>query len=91
MGNHLPLYLNYRSGKYHRNMEITRILTSHDIGKIIREKRKELGYTQAEFAKKVGTGTRFISDLENGKPTVQFDKTIHVLSMVAVNLYAKER
>ena len=72
-------------------METTRILSAKDIGKIIREKRKELGYTQAEFAKAVGTGIRFISDLENGKPTVQFDKTIHVLSMAAINLYAKER
>ena len=69
----------------------TTILSAKDIGKIIREKRKELGYTQAEFAKAVGTGIRFISDLENGKPTVQFDKTLYVLSMTAVNLYAKER
>ena len=72
-------------------MEETRIISAEDVGKKIRARRKELGYTQADFAKAVGTGVRFISDLENGKTTVQFDKTIHVLSMAAINLYAKER
>lgn len=51
-------------------MEETRIISAEDVGKIIRARRKELGYTQADFAKAVGTGVRFISDLENGKPTV---------------------
>ena len=68
-----------------------RIFSAKDIGTIVRAERKKLGMTQAELALNVGTGIRFISDLENGKTTVQFDKTIHVLSMAAINLYAKER
>ena len=47
--------------------------------------------TQAELALNVGTGIRFISDLERGKPTVQFDKAVHVLSMCAMDLYAEKR
>ena len=91
-GQIIDYFLDYSlSGKYSFIMEETRIISAEDVGKIIRARRKELGYTQADFAKAVGTGVRFISDLENGKPTVQFDKTIHVLSMAAINLYAKER
>ena len=68
-----------------------RIFSAKDIGTIVRAERKKLGMTQAEFALNVGTGVRFISDLERGKPTVQFDKAVHVLSMCAINLYAEKR
>ena len=47
-----------------------RIFSAKDIGTIVRAERKKLGMTQAELALNVGTGIRFISDLENGKPTV---------------------
>lgn len=33
-----------------------------------------------------GCGTRFISDLENGKETIQFGKTLDVASMLGLDL-----
>ena len=37
------------------------------------------------------TGVRFVSDLENGKPTVQLDKTIKVLEALGLGLYTGYR
>lgn len=46
----------------------------------VRQRRKELGYTQEEFAMRVGVGVRFLKDLEIGKPTVRMDKVNQVLN-----------
>ncbi len=48
------------------------------LGATLREKRKELGLTQADLALATGTGIRFISDPENGKATCQIGKVIQV-------------
>ena len=49
------------------------------IGQMIRKKRKEMGMTQVEAAGLCNVGARFMSELENGKATMQFDKTMKVL------------
>jgi len=49
------------------------------IGHIIRMKRKEYGLTQADAAGLCNVGIRFMSELENGKPTLQVGKVLHVL------------
>ena len=50
-----------------------------EIGHIIRAKRKEYGLTQAEAAGLCNVGIRFMSELENGKPTLRVGKVLHVL------------
>ncbi len=49
------------------------------IGQIIRKKRKEYSLTQMEAAGLCNVGVRFLSELENGKPTLQMGKVLHVL------------
>lgn len=51
------------------------------IGEYIKEKRREAGLTQAEFALRSGLGLRFIRDLEQGKETVRLDKVNQALAM----------
>lgn len=51
------------------------------IGIIIKQKRKEAGYTQEEFAMRSGLGLRFIRELEQGKDTVRLDKVNQALAM----------
>lgn len=58
---------------------------------MIRSRRKERGLTQSELAMYCNTGIRFISDLENGKTTMQVSKVITVLSMLALDIYVEER
>ena len=51
------------------------------IGKFIKEKRKEAGLSQVEFAIRSGIGLRFIRELEQGKATVRLDKVNQALAM----------
>lgn len=51
------------------------------IGKFVKEKRKEAGLTQEEFAIRSGLGLRFVRDLEQGKETVRLDKVNQALAM----------
>jgi len=60
-------------------------------GNAIKKRRKALGYTQAQIAKLCGTGTRFISDLENGKPTIELGKAITVASALGIDLVPQVR
>lgn len=61
-------------------------LTPPELGKIIKQERKAMGLTQADLALASGTGLRFISDLENGKPTCQIGKTLTVLKTLGIRL-----
>ena len=65
---------------------MTKKLTSQDIGQLIRQTRKGLGITQEALALAAGTGLRFISDLERGKPTCELEKTLHVLNMLGIRI-----
>jgi HTH-type transcriptional regulator/antitoxin HipB len=58
------------------------------IGKLIRKSRKEQGLSQAEAAGYLNVGIRFLSDLENGKPTVQLEKALHVLNSLGFKVIA---
>ena len=57
-----------------------KITSTIDFGKIIRSKRKKLGYTQAKLAEYTGFSTSFISDLENGKETAEIGKAFFYFS-----------
>ena len=62
-----------------------------DLGSLLRLRRKALGYTQARVADLCGTGTRFISDLENGKESIELGKAITVLAALGIDLHAEIR
>ena len=61
-------------------------LTPEELGRIVKKERKAMGLTQADLALTSGTGMRFISDLENGKPTCQIGKTLTVLKTLGLRL-----
>ena len=51
------------------------------IAEVIKQKRKEAGVNQEEFAIHSGLGLRFVRELEQGKETVRMDKVNQALSM----------
>ena len=53
----------------------------NSIAEFIKQKRKEAGLTQEEFAMYSGLGLRFVRELEQGKETVRMDKVNQALSM----------
>lgn len=57
------------------------IYNMNTIGQYIKEKRREIGLTQEEFAMRSGLGLRFIRELEQGKETVRLDKVNQALAM----------
>lgn len=61
-----------------------------DISSQIRNRRKSLGFTQAECAAFCGVGVRFLSELENGKESLHLGKTLQVLKMLGLNLQLHE-
>ena len=62
------------------------LITPDDLGRLVKKERKAMGLTQAELALASGTGIRFISDLENGKPTCQIGKTLTVLKTLGIRM-----
>ncbi|HXK72868.1 MAG TPA: helix-turn-helix transcriptional regulator [Clostridia bacterium] len=61
------------------------------IGKYIKQKRKEAGLTQEEFAIRSGLGLRFVRELEQGKETVRMDKINQALSMFGMETVPGKR
>ena len=51
------------------------------IAEFIKQKRKEAGLTQEEFAMRAGLGLRFVRELEQGKETVRMDNVNQALAM----------
>lgn len=51
------------------------------IAEYVKQKRKEAGLTQQEFAMRSGLGLRFVRELEQGKETVRLDKVNQALGM----------
>lgn len=68
-----------------------KILSAQEIGTIVRASRKAQGATQAEFAALCGVGVRFISDLENGKPTTELGKVLQVIQSLGLELTIQPR
>ncbi len=62
------------------------IRTTQDLGGLIRQRRKALGWTQAELAARCGTGERFIVELEGGKPTCPLEKSLIAARAVGIEL-----
>lgn len=61
------------------------------LSELIRAKRKRDRLTQSEAASLCGVGTRFLSDLENGKETVRLSKVLKVLQGLGFVLEMRER
>ena len=61
-------------------------MTSTDIGSLVRQARKAQKLNQADLALTAGTAPRFISDLENGKPSCQIEKVLTVLQALGIEI-----
>jgi HTH-type transcriptional regulator / antitoxin HipB len=61
------------------------------IGAAIRLKRRAIGMRQAELAALAGVGPRFLSELENGKPTAEIGLVLRVLHRLGLDLWVRPR
>ncbi|MDD5627852.1 MAG: transcriptional regulator [Elusimicrobia bacterium] len=61
------------------------------IGEIVRQIRRDSNLTQQEAAALCKVGARFMSDLENGKPTLHLGKVLHVLACLGLTAFIKRK
>lgn len=76
---------NKKEGKLTMNNQ--NLSTMEEIGKLIRDTRKQQGLSQEDLAGISGTGRRFISDIENGKDNIQLGKLLLVIAALGLSLY----
>lgn len=67
-----------------------KITDSKSLGSIIRERRKELKYTQAYVSEFTGFSISFISDVERGKPTAEIEKTIKLINILGLDIMVEK-
>jgi len=65
--------------------------TAADFGHEIRRQREQLGHTQEEAAALCGVGTRFLSELERGKPTAEIGKALTVARRLGLEVSLRPR
>ena len=72
-------------------MEQIKLKSVGEIGALVKETRKQQGISQEKLAGVAATGTRFISDLENGKPTIELEKAIRIANQLGLDCSVTER
>lgn len=65
---------------------MTVIATAQEFGRQLAQARRALGLTQRDLALAIGTGERFIVELESGKPTAQLGKALAAAKAVGMRL-----
>ena len=68
-----------------------KIVSTKDLGNLVREFRVAQKMTQADILGLANTGNRFIVELENGKPTVQFQKVLDVLDTLGLEMVIQKK
>ena len=67
------------------------VRSSDELGLLVERTRKSRGYSQQAFADLAGVGRRFVSDVENGKPTAEIGKVLQVLTALGIDMELKVR
>lgn len=68
-----------------------KILDVISLGSAIKERRKELNYTQKFLSEVTGLSSSFISDLEHGKETTEIGKVIFLINTLGLNFILEKR
>ncbi|MBO5622144.1 MAG: helix-turn-helix transcriptional regulator [Butyrivibrio sp.] len=68
-----------------------KIADSISFGEMIRKRRKQMGYTQKYISEFTGFSISFLSDLENGKKTIELDKALTVANLLGLDVELNER
>ena len=55
-----------------------------DVADIVRRTRKSQKISQTVLSPASNVGLRFVGDIERGKPTIQFDKLMAVLTSLGI-------
>ena len=57
-----------------------------DVAVMVQRERKRQGATQIELSQMANVGVRFLRDVEDGKPSVHFDKLMRILVVLGISV-----
>lgn len=69
----------------------TLLVSSKNMGAVLRDLRRQQGVTQAELGKRVGLDQKKVSLLENGNPNCRIDSLFRLLSALGVGLIVQPK
>ncbi len=59
-----------------------KITSTSEFGSVVKNRRKQLGYAQKYISEFTGLSISFISDLENGKSTIEIGKAFELAKLL---------
>ncbi len=62
------------------------IRTPQDIAAVVREQRRNCGWSQTELADHIGVRRQWVSDFERGKPTAHLVHVLKALQVLQITL-----
>jgi len=68
-----------------------KVYDTKEFGEMIKKRRKSLGYTQKYLSEFTGYSASFISDLENGKSTIELGRALKIANLLGLDLLLEER
>ncbi|MBN1957416.1 MAG: helix-turn-helix transcriptional regulator [Desulfuromonadales bacterium] len=80
-----------RGDSISHDQDYGRISSVADIGRLVRLKRKQLGVLQEDAAGLSAVGTKFLSQLENGKESAEIGLVLQVLKSMGLEVYIYPR
>ncbi len=76
---------------YNPDIPYGKISSVAELGRAVRRKRRAIGVRQADLAALAGVGTRFLSELENGKETAEIGKVLLVCKRLGLDVWVAPR
>jgi len=70
-------------------INLINLINAKSFGELIKTIRKESNLTQEQLAAASGVGVRFLRELEQGKPSCQLEKALHIARMLGIKLEAQ--
>jgi HTH-type transcriptional regulator/antitoxin HipB len=71
-------------------MAVVAIATPAELGTALRNARRARGLRLEDIALGAGVGTRFVSELERGKPTARLAETMRVAASLGLRLIVED-
>jgi len=65
-----------------------RIKTAETLGELVRDQRKQRGWSQSRLAEKIGVSRLWVSQFENGKESVELGLVLKTLRALDMSLEA---
>ena len=74
-----------------KGQSMTSVKDMKSLGEAVRRRRRELGYTQSFLAEYAGVSASFLSELENGKETIQAGKAMEIIALLGMDVCISKR